>query len=85
MGILQAKNTRVGSHPLLQGISPTQGVNQGLLHCRQILYQLSYQGSPSESTAPLHKNVIHASGLIVTAHLFQNQPQSICLEFPDGL
>ena len=27
-------------------IFPTQESNQGLLHCRQILYQLSYQGSP---------------------------------------
>ena len=31
---------------LLQGIFPTQGLNPGLPHCRQILYQLSYQGSP---------------------------------------
>ena len=31
---------------LLQGIFLTQEVNWGLLHCRQILYQLSYQGSP---------------------------------------
>ena len=31
---------------LLQGIFPTQGSNLGLLHCRQILYQLSYEGSP---------------------------------------
>ena len=28
------------------GIFPTQESNWGLLHCRQILYQLSYQGSP---------------------------------------
>ena len=28
------------------GIFPTQGSNLGLLHCRQILYHLSYQGSP---------------------------------------
>ena len=40
------QNTGVGSHSLLQGIFPTQGSNPGLLHCRQILYQLSYQGSP---------------------------------------
>ena len=38
------KNTGVGSLSLLQRIFPTQGSNQGLLHCRQILYQLSYQG-----------------------------------------
>jgi len=25
---------------------PTQGSNPGLLHCRQILYQLNYKGSP---------------------------------------
>ena len=35
-----------GSHYLLQGILPTQGLNSGLLHCRQILYYLSHQGSP---------------------------------------
>ena len=31
------QNTRVGSLSLLQGIFPTQGWNQGFLHCRQIL------------------------------------------------
>ena len=36
--------TGVGS--FLQGIFPTQGLNPGLLHCRQILYQLSHKGSP---------------------------------------
>ena len=41
------QNTGVGSLSLLQGIFPTQGSNPGLLHCRQILYQLSYQGSPT--------------------------------------
>ena len=40
------KNTGVGSRSLSQGIFPTQGPNQGLLHCRRILYQLSHQGSP---------------------------------------
>ena len=40
------ENTRVGGLPLLQGFFPTQESNWGLLHCRQILYQLSYQGSP---------------------------------------
>ena len=40
------KNTGVGCHFLLQGISLTQGSNPGLLHCRQILYQLSYEESP---------------------------------------
>ena len=40
------KNTGVGSLSLLPWIFPTQELNRGLLHCRQILYQLSYQGSP---------------------------------------
>ena len=40
------KNTRVGSLSLLQQIFPTQESTRGLLHCRRILYQLSYQGSP---------------------------------------
>ena len=39
------KNTGLGSLALLQGIFPTQESNQGLLHFRQIIYQLSYQGS----------------------------------------
>ena len=41
------QNTGVGSLSLLQGIFPTQGSNPGLPHCRQILSQLSHQGSPS--------------------------------------
>ena len=39
-------NTGVGSLSLLQESSLTQESNWGLLHCRQILCQLSYQGSP---------------------------------------
>ena len=41
----EAQNTGVGSLSLLQGIFLTQESNWGLLHCRWILYQLSYQGS----------------------------------------
>ena len=40
------QNTAVGSLSLLQGIFPTQGLNLGLPHFRQILYQLSHKGSP---------------------------------------
>ena len=36
----------MGCHSLIQGIFLTQGLNPGLLHCRWILYHLSYQGSP---------------------------------------
>ena len=40
------QNTGTGSLSLLQGMFPTQGSNPGLPQCRQILYQLSHQGSP---------------------------------------
>ena len=44
------KNTGVGILSLLQGILlPIQESNQSFLHCREILYQLSYQGSQSVS------------------------------------
>ena len=39
------KNTGVGRYSLLQGVFPTQGSILSLLHCRQILYYLSHQGS----------------------------------------
>ena len=42
----KSKNTGVDGLSLLQGSSLTQGSNPGLLHCRQILYRLSHQGSP---------------------------------------
>ena len=47
------KDTGVGCHLLLQGIFPTQRLNPGLLHCRQILYQPSYKGI-THCWLPLH-------------------------------
>ena len=47
------QNTGVGSLCLLQGIFPTQGSNPGLLHCRQIHYQLSHRRSPDTLKQPL--------------------------------
>ena len=41
------KNTGVGSLSLLQWIFPSQELNWGLLHYRQILYQLNYQEAHS--------------------------------------
>ena len=46
-------NTGVGCHFLLQRIFPTQGLNLGLLHYRQTLYHLSYQGNPYAFMATL--------------------------------
>ena len=54
LGIFPGKSIGVGSHFLLQGIFLTQGLNLGLLPCRQILYHLSHTSSrccrPSESS-----------------------------------
>ena len=48
------KNTGVGCHAHHQEIFLTQGLNPGLLHCRQILYHLNHQGSPrNDFIAPL--------------------------------
>ena len=44
------ENTGVGSHALLEGIYWTQGSKPSLLHCRQILYHLYREGSPTTPT-----------------------------------
>ena len=58
---LPGKNTGVGCHSPLQGIFLTQGSKPSLLHCRQILYHLSYGEFPehlsevrSLSSTPSH-------------------------------
>ena len=54
-------------HPFpLQGIFPTQESNQGLLHCRQILYQLSYQGSPLYNYAGIKTNTLRLYNIYLT-------------------
>ena len=50
------QNNAVGSPSLLQGIFPTRKLNPGLPHCRQILYQLSYQRSPVYGTGSIENN-----------------------------
>ena len=46
--LLQARILEWVAFSLLQWIFPTQESNWGLLHCRRILYQLSYQGNPNK-------------------------------------
>ena len=53
------KNTGVGSLSLLQWIFSTQELNRGLLYCRRILYQLSYEGSPDTCVLTTHKHCRH--------------------------
>ena len=47
------KNTGMGRHALLQEIFPAQGSNLSLPCCRQILYRLSHQESPTISWTQL--------------------------------
>ena len=63
------QDTGVGSLSLLQRIFPTQGLNPGLLHCRQILYQLRHKGSPRI--------------LAWVAYLFSGQPIPSPGDLPD--
>ena len=49
----------MSSHFLLQGIFPTQESNLGLLHCKQIPYHLSHQGSPILLYSYLNNVICH--------------------------
>ena len=59
------KNTGLGSLSLLQQIFPTQESNQGLLHFRDILYQLSYQ----ENLVRRHRSLLHCLLSLSTQNL----------------
>ena len=58
----------MGSLSLLQQIFPTQKLNQGLLHCRWILYLLSYQGSPKNEGKIILNRVILFAILWIVAY-----------------
>ena len=79
----------VGCHSLLQRIFPTQGLNLGPQHYRQILYQLSHQrsfpggASGKESSCKYRRHM--SSGLILGSGRFPggehgNSLQYSCLE-----
>ena len=67
------KNTWVGCHALLQGIFPTQGLNPGLLHCRQILYCLNQQGSPTVDRSWKTNLITFVSQNLLTALILGSQ------------
>ena len=86
-------NTGMGSLSLFQGIFPAQELNQGLLHCRQILYQLSYQ-----EICPGNKNClwVHATRSFLSCILnlgcmlespgeLKKSPHSQSAGFPGGV
>ena len=64
------KNTGVGCQFLLQGIFPTQESNLGLLHCRQVLYQLSCEGS-------LNYHWTHVLGVVLDMGLVSKAVMSL--------
>ena len=67
------QSTGVGSLSLLQWIFPAQELNWGLMHCRQILHQLSYQGRPLQASGSLLKSQLFASGDQVLELQLQHQ------------
>ena len=69
-GVLQARILEWVAFSLLQGIFPTQELNRVLLHCRQILYQLRYQGSPDRE-----KDLTWMCGLITGCRFFDTSPE----------
>ena len=73
----QGKNTGVDCHFLLQGIFPTQGLNLGPLHCCQILYHLSHQGS----IVTVNLALILKSPVWVCSFVFALQPSSVIYRY----
>ena len=71
-------NTGVGSHSLLQWVFPNRGSNPGLLHCRQIRYHLSPQGSRSCALLPC----ITKQLWVVWATALQTGQEGLCLTQP---
>ena len=71
-------NFGVDSHFLPQGIFQTQGLNPGLLTCRQILYHLSHQGSPMMKVV---KVKLSNCGVQRRTFIFQKSSIRISFEF----
>ena len=75
------KNPGVGCQALLQGIFPTQGLNPGLLYCRQILYCLSHQRSPiythSYTHTHTHTHTHMETYVLVHSDIFPHVHKSI--------
>ena len=81
------QNTGVGSLSLLQRIFLTQESNWGLLHCRQILYQLSYQDKVATELTECLTSELDAPSLTYIQTQGFRFPQSLrsaALVFPQG-
>ena len=69
-GVLQERILEWVAIPFSSRVFPTQGLNLGLLHCRQILYHLSHQGSrrPPLPTLILYCHFLYISILIANIY-----------------
>ena len=75
------QNTGVGSFSILQGIFPTEGSNPGLLHCRQILYQLNHKGSPLKNkTKNKTKQKTELASTVYVQSSLRNLPSRLTLQ-----
>ena len=70
------KNIGVGNLSLLHWIFLTQESHWGLLHCRQILYQLSYQGSSQKPKGKRFQDI--SLDKIVGASLAVSAVKTLC-------
>ena len=82
-GILQARVLEWVATPSLGGVGggvfPTQGSSLGLLHCRQILYLLSHQGSPWSLKAQYIIVVVWGLSSPVACRIFLDQGFNPCI------
>ena len=63
------KNTGVGCHGLLLRMFPTRGSNPSILHCRQILYQLSHKGILVYAKSSLDNVICYCLPYVTTIHI----------------
>ena len=73
----------MGCHFLLQEIFPTQGLNQGLPYCRQMLYRLSHQGRFIKASRQIGYMVLGTQPFILLSHHLQ-RAASFFFFFQDG-
>ena len=79
------KNSAVGCHALLQGISLTLGLNPGLLHCRQVLQYQCHLGSNQcgtfELCATLDVQISHPASYTESSSVMRVvQPRPVCVD-----
>ena len=77
----EAKNTGVGSLSLLQGIFLTQESNWSLLHCRWILYQMSYQGTPKIEFDCLPKKEVSLFTVKILIYIYAWKKEILYLDY----